>query len=83
MQYGVVTINGTVTETLDDATTLGIRDREANRVVRLWATDDFVVRLKAATTTADKLRKDDQVRIKAFRDDMGNLIAQTISVRNR
>lgn len=83
IRYVVVTINGTVTETLDDATTLGVRDRDANRVVRLWATDDFIVRLKAATTTADKLRKDDNVRIKAFRDSAGNLVAQTITVRNR
>lgn len=83
IRYSVVTINGIVTETLDDATTLGIRDRDANRVVRLWATDDFIVRLKAATTTADKLRKDDSVRIKAFRDSAGNFVAQTITVRNR
>lgn len=83
LRFGVVTINGTVTETLDDATTIGIRDRDANRVVRLWATDDFIVRLKAASTTADKLRKDDSVRIKAFRDGDGNLVAQTITVRNR
>jgi len=81
--FAIVTINGTVTETLDDATTLGVRDRDANRVVRLWVTDDFVVKLKASTSTADKLRKDDNLRIKAFRDDAGNLVAQTITVRNR
>ena len=82
-RYGVVTINGTVAETLEDATTLAVRDRDANRVVRLWVTDDFVVRLKSGTTTADKLRTDDNLRIKAFRDDFGNLVAQTITVRNR
>lgn len=82
-RYGVVTINGTVVETLEDATTLAVRDRDANRVVRLWVTDDFVVRLKTGTTTADKLRVDDNLRIKAFRDDFGNLVAQTITVRNR
>jgi hypothetical protein len=83
IRYSVVTINGTVTETLDDATTLGVRDRDANRVVRLWVTEDFIVRLKAATTTADKIRKDDNLRVKAFRDSAGNLVAQTITVRNR
>lgn len=82
-RYGVVTINGTVLETLEDATTLAVRDRDANQAVRLWVTDDFIVRLKASTTTADKLRVNDNLRIKAFRDDFGNLVAQTITVRNR
>jgi len=82
-RYGVVTINGTVTQSLDDATMLSVRDRDANRIVRIWVTEDFLVRLKASSTTADKLRKDDNVRIRAFRDDFGNLIAQTITVRNR
>lgn len=83
VRYGVVTINGTVLETLDDATTLSVRDRDTNTIVRVWVTDDFIVKLKASSTTADKLRGDDNVRIKAFRDDFGNLVAQTISVRNR
>jgi preprotein translocase subunit YajC len=83
VRYGVVTVDATVVETLQDATTLAVRDRQGNRVVRLWVTEDFIVRLKAGTTTADKLRVDDNLRIRAFRDDFGNLVAQTITVRNR
>jgi hypothetical protein len=83
-QYGLVTITGTVTETLEDAPTLSIRDRDSNRVLRLWAANDFVVRTRGNTyTTAEQLRANDTVVVEAFRDDSGNLIAQNIRLRNR
>lgn len=83
--YAVVTFTATVTETLEDAATLGLRDRDTNRTSRLWVTDDFLVRLKnnTTTTTAQTLRINDVVLVKAFRDLDGNLIAQTIRLRNR
>jgi hypothetical protein len=83
--YSVVTITATVTETLEDAATLGLRDRDTNRVLRLWVTDDFLVRTKSGTTTttAANLRVSDTILLKAFRDPDGNLIAQTIRLRNR
>lgn len=83
IRYGVVTIDGTISETLEEATTIGVRERESGRTVRIWLTEDFIVRLKAATTTGSRLRVADNVRVKAFRDPSGNLIAQTITVRNR
>jgi len=83
--YALVTITVTVTETLEDSPTLGIRDRDSNRELRLWATDDFLVRTKSGTTTvaASTLRVNDTVLLKAFRDPDGNLIAQTMKLRNR
>jgi len=83
--YAVVTFTATVTETLEDAATLGLRDRDTNRAARLWVTDDFLVRMKnnTTTTTASTLRVNDVVLVKAFRDYDGNLIAQTIRLRNR
>ena len=82
--YAVVTITATVTETLEDAVTIGLRDRDTNRAMRLWVTDDFIVRTKAnTTTTATNLKVNDQILVKAFRDPDGNLIAQTIRLRNR
>lgn len=83
--YAVVTFTATVTETLEDAATLGLRDRDTNRAARVWVTDDFLVRMKnnTTTTTAQTLRLNDTVLVKAYRDLDGNLIAQTIRLRNR
>lgn len=83
-RYAVVTITGTVTETLEDGSTLGFRDRDSNTVLRVWVTDDFIVRTKGNTyTNAEALRVNDAAVIEAFRDANGNLIAQTIRLRNR
>jgi hypothetical protein len=83
-RYAVVTITGTVTETLEDGATLGFRDRTSNTVYRIWVTEDFTVRTKGTTyTTAESLRVNDTAVIKAYRDLDGNLIAQTIRLRNR
>jgi hypothetical protein len=83
-RYGVVTMTGTITETLEDGPTLGFRDRDSNTVLRIWVTEDFTVRTKGTTyTTAGSLRVNDTALIKAFRDANGNLVAQTIRLRNR
>lgn len=83
-RYAVVTISGTVVETLEDASTIAIRDRDANQVVRVWAVDDLVVRTKAnGYANANTLRVNDTVVVQAFRDQNGNLLAQTIRLRNR
>lgn len=81
----LVTTNGTIIETLEDASTLGLRETDTNTVVRIWAAPDLVVRLKAANafSTAANLREKDTVVVQAYRDARGNLIAQTIRVRNR
>lgn len=83
-RYTVATITGTVTETLEDGPTLGFRDRDSNTILRIWVTEDFTVRTKGNTyTTAETLRVNDTAVIQAFRDANGNLIAQTIRLRNR
>jgi hypothetical protein len=84
LRYGVVTITGTVVETLEDAPTIAVRDRDSSRVDRIWVVDEFVVRTRGtAVTTAGLLRADDVVVVQAFRDSRGNLVAQTIRLRNR
>lgn len=80
----LVTTGGTITESLEDAVTLGLRETDTKRVVRIWVAPDFVVRLKAGTyALASTVREKDTVIIQAYRDGRGNLIAQTIRVRNR
>ena len=80
----LITTGGVITETLEDSSTIGLRETDTNAVVRIWVSPDFVVRLKGtAYTTANSLRAQDSVLIQAYRDGRGNLIAQTIRVRNR
>jgi hypothetical protein len=82
--FGLVTITGTVTETLEDAGTIAFRDRDTNTVRRIWVSDDFVVRTRGNTyVTAGTLRVNDTAVVTAFRDADGNLVAQTIRLRNR
>ncbi len=84
MRYALVSLTGTITETLEDASTLGFRDRDTNTVLRIWVIDDFVVRTRGNTyTTVESLRVNDTAVIEAYRDTNGNLIAQTIRLRNR
>ena len=84
VRFGLVSLTGTFTETLEDASTLGFRDRETNQLVRIWAAEDLVVRRKANTyTTVEGLRVNDTAVVQAYRDWQGNLIAQTIRLRNR
>jgi hypothetical protein len=80
----LVTLTGAVTETLEDASTIGFRDRDTNAIVRIWAANELVVRTKGTTTTtAGALRAGDTAVVQAYRDAGGNLIAQTIRLRNR
>ena len=83
-RYGVVTLSGTILETLEDGPTIAVRDRDTDTTVRVWITSSFIVRTKAGTyTTAENLRVNDIVVLDAFRDASGNLIAQTVRIRNR
>lgn len=80
---GVVTIYGTVSQTLADGPQLVLHDTQnANRVTRIYALDDLPVRTRAGTfTTAVQLKVNDSVVVKAYRDGDGNFIAQTIRIR--
>jgi hypothetical protein len=80
-EFATVTISGTVTESLQTAANLSIKDR-TGRTISLYVTEDFAVRTKSGGyTTADKLNVNDNVLVKAFRDTGGNYIAQTIRMR--
>jgi hypothetical protein len=80
----IVSITGTITETLEDGPTLSVRDRDKNRIIRVWATESFVVRTKGGSyVRAETLRVNDTVVIEAFRDAAGTHIAQSIRLRNR
>lgn len=80
---GVVTIYGTVTQTLADGPQLVLHDTQNNnRTVRIYALDELPIRTKSGTSsTAIQLKVGDSVVIKAYRDGDGNYIAQTIRVR--
>lgn len=80
---GVVTIYGTVAQTLADGPQLVLHDTQnSNRVTRIYALDDLPVRTRTGVyTTAMQLKVNDSVVIKAYRDGDGNFIAQTIRIR--
>lgn len=80
---GVVTIYGTVVQSLDNSPQLIIRDSQnGNRTVRIYLLEDFAYRTKAGGyNTADHLKANDSIVVKAYRDGDGNYIAQTIRVR--
>lgn len=83
-RFSVVTMTGTIVETLEDGATLAFRDRDTNQISRVWVTGDFVVMTRGNTyTSARSLRANDTAVIAAYRDSNGNLIAQTIRLRNR
>lgn len=78
---GSVTIYGTVTQSLANASQLVVRD-QAGATIPLYVLDDFTVRTRAGGyTTADRLRAGDSLVVKAYRDSDGNYIAQTIRIR--
>ena len=80
---GVVTIYGTVTQSLAASPQLVIRDTQNNnRTVRLYVVEDFSMRTRSGGyTTADRLKEGDSIVVKAYRDADGNYIAQTIRQR--
>lgn len=80
---GVVTIYGTVVQSLDNSPQLIIRDtHNGNRTIRIYVLEDFAYRTKAGGyNTADRLKANDSVVVKAYRDADGNYIAQTIRIR--
>ncbi|HEX7709230.1 MAG TPA: hypothetical protein VF701_22440 [Thermoanaerobaculia bacterium] len=84
IRYSVVTLTGTIVETLDDGPTIGFRESETNSIVRIWVTQGFAARTRGtAYINADALRVNDTAVIDVFRDGSGNLIAQAIRLRNR
>lgn len=83
-RLAVMTISATVVTPPEEGPTITVRDRDTGDVVSVWVTREFVVRTRDDRfVTAATLRPDDAIVIDAFRDAAGNLIAQTIRLRNR
>lgn len=80
-EYVTVSFTATVIESLQTSPTLVVRDT-TGRTIELRITEDFAVRTKSGTyTTADRIRDGESVVVKAFRDEDGVHIAQTIRYR--
>jgi len=78
----LVTIWGTVTESLNNGPLLGIRESKTNTMFHINVADDLPVKTKSGTySTAERLKDGDAVVVKAFRDADGNYIGQTIRIR--
>jgi Domain of unknown function (DUF5666) len=81
-EYISVVIYGTVQDTLKSSSTISVKDKDMDRTIRVMLSEDFAVRTKTGTyTTADTLKQGDQVVVKAYRDNYGNYIAQTLRIR--
>lgn len=82
VDLGIVTVYATVSQSLASSPQLVVRDTQNDRTLRIYVADDFVVRTKAGSySTAEKLKENDALIIKAYRDADGNYIAQTIRLR--
>lgn len=78
----LVTIWGTVAESLSNGPLLGIRESKTNVLYHINVADDLPVKTKSGTySTAERLKDGDAVVVKAFRDGDGNYIGQTIRIR--
>jgi len=80
IELGSVTIYATVRETLATSPQLVVKDTQG-RTLRVNVLEEFVVRTRTGYTTASKLRENESIVIKAYRDADGNYIAQTIRIR--
>jgi hypothetical protein len=81
-EYISVVIYGTVQDTLKSSSTISVKDKDMDRTIRVMLSEDFAVRTKSGSyTTADTLKQGDQVVVKAYRDNYGNYIAQTLRIR--
>ncbi|HUP50100.1 MAG TPA: DUF5666 domain-containing protein [Thermoanaerobaculia bacterium] len=78
----LVTFSGSVVESLQSSPTLVVQDRANGRAVHLFVTDDFVIRTRTGGyATAGTLKANVPVLVKAYRDEDGRLVAQTIRIR--
>jgi hypothetical protein len=77
-----VTIYGSVAESLRVAPQLTVRETQSGRAIRIWLLEDFAVRSRTgAYVAAETLKEGDNVTVKAYRDSLGNYIAQVVRVR--
>jgi hypothetical protein len=78
----MVTIWGTVTESLANGPLLVVREQKTNALFHINVADDLPIKTKAGGyATAERLKNGDAVVVKAYRDADGNYIGQTIRIR--
>jgi len=78
----LVTIWGTVTESLSNGPLLVVRESKTNVLFHINVADDLPIKMKSgAYSTAERLKDGDAVVVKAYRDADGNYIGQTIRIR--
>lgn len=79
--FSTVVFNGTVESNPQNEDKLVIRERDSRREVTIVVDEEFVVLRETGFVRASQLRAGDSVAIKAFRDQRGNYVAQTIRLR--
>jgi len=78
----LVTVWGTVAESLSTGPLLVVREAKTSVLFHINVTDDLPVKAKGGGySTAERLKNGDLVVVKAFRDADGNYIGQTIRIR--
>jgi hypothetical protein len=78
----MVTIWGTVSESLANGPLLVVREQKTNAVFHINVADDLPIKTKSGSyATAERLKNGDLVVVKAYRDADGNYIGQTIRIR--
>jgi hypothetical protein len=78
----MVTIWGTVSESLANGPLLVVREQKTNALFHINVADDLPIKTKSGSyATAERLKNGDAVVVKAYRDADGNYIGQTIRIR--
>jgi hypothetical protein len=79
--YRVITISGTIEETLERSGELLLRDRATGRTERVLADEELIVRSARGTYfPARQLRRGERITVRGFEDPGGIVIAQAIRV---
>jgi hypothetical protein len=80
--YITVVVYGTVQDIQRSASSITVKDKDMDRTVRVMLSEDFAIRMKSGNyVMADTLKQGDSIVVKAFRDNFGNYIAQTLRIR--
>ncbi|HEU5162527.1 MAG TPA: DUF5666 domain-containing protein [Thermoanaerobaculia bacterium] len=81
--FSTVVFYGTIEKNPPNEDKITVRDRDSDRDIEIIADEEFVVLRDSGTTflRAAQLRSGDRVVVKAFRDQAGNYVAQTIRLQ--
>jgi hypothetical protein len=79
--YRIITISGTIEESLERSGQLLLRDRASGRTERVLADEELIVRSARGTYfPARQLRRGERITVRGFEDPGGIVIAQAIRV---